>query len=111
MNLYILDTDHVTLHQHNHPQVIVRLKLLTKEQIVTTAITVEEQMRGRLAQVGQAGSNLPLGYNLLVTTTEYFCGLTILPFDSEAERMKASGSYAGNVTSWQEMTHLDCSSP
>ena len=86
MNLYILDTDHVTLHQHNHPQVIVRMKLLAKEQIVTTAITVEEQMRGRLAQFGQAGSNLPLAYNLLVTTTEYFCDLTILPFDSEAER-------------------------
>lgn len=86
MSLYILDTDHVTLHQHNHPQVIAKLQTMTAAELATTVITVEEQMRGRLAQLGQPGVNLPLAYAQLRTTLDYFCGLTILSFEAVAQQ-------------------------
>ena len=86
MSLYILDTDHVTLHQRNYPQVIDRIQNVTLEELATTVITVEEQMRGRLAQLGQTRVNLALAYTQLRTTLDYFCGLTILPFDVVAQQ-------------------------
>jgi len=84
MSRYILDTDHVTLHQRNHPQVIARLQTIAPEAVATTVVTVEEQMRGRLAQLKQGRVDLPLVYDQLQATVAYFCNLTILPFDAEA---------------------------
>jgi tRNA(fMet)-specific endonuclease VapC len=86
MSFYILDTDHVTLHQRNHPQVIVRVQRVASEGLATTIVTVEEQMRGRLAQLRQPKANLPPIYNQLRATVDYFCGLTILSFDTEAQQ-------------------------
>lgn len=86
MNLYILDTDHVSLHQRHYPQVIARIQSITSEELATTIVTVEEQMRGRLAQLGQSGINLALVYTQLRFTLDYFCGLTILPFDVVAQQ-------------------------
>jgi tRNA(fMet)-specific endonuclease VapC len=51
MSLYILDTDHVTLHQRNHPLIIARLQRVASAELATTIVTVEEQMRGRLGQL------------------------------------------------------------
>lgn len=53
MSLYILDTDHMTLHQHDHPQVVAKLQAYAPEEVAITVVTVEEQMRGRLAQIGR----------------------------------------------------------
>jgi tRNA(fMet)-specific endonuclease VapC len=47
---------------------------------------VEEQMRGRLAQVGSRNVNIPLAYEQLRATVAYFCDLSILPFDNAAQR-------------------------
>lgn len=54
MTLYILDTDHVSLFQREHPQVVVRIRETLPEQLAVTIITVEEQLRGRLAQIRRA---------------------------------------------------------
>ncbi len=62
------------------------MRAFALEEVATTAITVEEQMRGRLAQLGQAGISLTLAYELLCATADYFCGLTILTFDSVAQQ-------------------------
>lgn len=86
MSLYILDTDHVSLHQRNHPRLIAKLHTFTPGEVTITAVTLEEQMRGRLAQIGQSGTNLTLAYALLSVTVDYFCGLTILPFDDVAHQ-------------------------
>jgi tRNA(fMet)-specific endonuclease VapC len=51
--IYILDTDHLSLYGRNHPILIPKL-LAAKIQLTTTAINVEEQLRGRLAQVAEA---------------------------------------------------------
>ncbi|GEM_PF-1883573 len=69
MTLYILDTDHLSLYGRNHPQVIERLRT-NQVQLTTTAINVEEQLRGRLAQVAQAreGAALSNAYEQLINT-------------------------------------------
>ena len=51
MSLWILDTDHISLLQRNHPNVKQRLLLIDPNKIFVTVITFEEQMRGRLNQV------------------------------------------------------------
>lgn len=86
MSLYILDTDHVTLHQHNHPCVIARIQTCAIEELAITVVTVEEQMRGRLAQLGRPRVNLTVTYDQLRATADYFCGLSILPFDEAAQQ-------------------------
>ena len=48
MTVYILDTDHLSLYGRNHPALIDRLQANTVN-LTTTAINVEEQLRGRLA--------------------------------------------------------------
>ena len=53
MTIYVLDTDHLSLYGRNHPTVIAKLSA-AKAQLTTTAINVEEQLRGRLAQIAEA---------------------------------------------------------
>ena len=86
MSLYILDTDHVTLHQHDHPQVVARTRTCAPNELAITVVTVEEQMRGRLARIGRSGVDLTVAYDQLRATADYFCDLIILPFDAEAQR-------------------------
>lgn len=86
MNLYVLDTDHVTLHQHDHPQVVARVQACTPDELAITVVTVEEQMRGRLAQIGRPGVDLAVAYDQLGARADYFCDLTVLPFDAEAHQ-------------------------
>ena len=86
MTLYILDTDHVSLHQRGDQTVLARLQSRTDDTVCVTIITVEEQMRGRLAQLGQAGVSLPFVYNLLQATSSYFCNIPVLPFDALAQQ-------------------------
>jgi tRNA(fMet)-specific endonuclease VapC len=52
--LYILDTDHITLLQRNHPRVIARFASLPPEVVAVTVVSAMEQMRGRLAQIHRA---------------------------------------------------------
>ena len=56
MILYSLDTDHLSLILRGNPKIRERLAAIPPEQIAITVITVEEQLRGRLAQVSKARS-------------------------------------------------------
>ena len=42
MSLYILDTDHVSLFQRQHPQVVRRVQNTPANQLAVTIITFEE---------------------------------------------------------------------
>ena len=86
MSFYILDTDHVSLHQRKHPQVTTRIENCSADELAVTVVTVGEQMRGRLAQLGQRKVDLGAAYDLLRSTTEYFCSMNILPFDAAAQQ-------------------------
>ena len=86
MNLWILDTDHISLLQRNHPNVKQRLTSIDPNKIFVTVITFEEQMRGRLNQVKQAKSqeSLIAAYNALRETIEDYKRLNLLDFDKDA---------------------------
>src|SRR5262245_6537928 len=87
MSLFIVDTDHVSLHQRKEPLVTARIENCPAEELAVTVVTVGEQMRGRLAKLGQRKIDLIAAYELLRTTAEYFCGLRILPFDVIAQQL------------------------
>jgi len=53
---YVLDTDHVTLHFRGHSQLGQKSALNPPDEIATTTITAEEQLRGRLAQIKKAST-------------------------------------------------------
>jgi tRNA(fMet)-specific endonuclease VapC len=46
MNLYVLDTDILSLYQRAHPIVCGRVERHTLEELAVTIITVEEQLSG-----------------------------------------------------------------
>ena len=54
MSVYVLDTDHFSLHLRGHQQVRKRLAFIAPNQVAITIITAEEHLRGRLAQVNKA---------------------------------------------------------
>jgi tRNA(fMet)-specific endonuclease VapC len=53
MNGYLLDTDHVSLLEHGHPQVTLRSRAVPAEQHFVSPTTIEEIFRGRLKTLSQ----------------------------------------------------------
>ena len=87
MSKYILDTDHVTLFQHNHPKITQRAKTLGGSNIFVTTVTLEEQFRGRLAAIARVANKpqkLAIAYENLRRTLVYFCNVNLLDFDDAA---------------------------
>jgi tRNA(fMet)-specific endonuclease VapC len=84
---YILDTDHLSLAQRRHPQVIARILSTPKDEIAITIITVEEQIRGRFAEIRrhQSGKDCVIAYQQLRQTLDNLLGVSILDFDPAAE--------------------------
>lgn len=82
MTLYILDTDHVSLSQREHPLVLQRMAMAGRNRLATTIITVEEQISGRFAVIKRAatGEKLIWAYQDLEYTLGYFTTLTVLSF-------------------------------
>jgi tRNA(fMet)-specific endonuclease VapC len=86
MTLYILDPDHLSLYGRNHPSLIDRLQV-DSVNLTTTAINVEEQLRGRLAQVAEAkvGISSTNAYRWLSETVKLLADFEILHFTAEAQ--------------------------
>jgi tRNA(fMet)-specific endonuclease VapC len=89
--LWILDTDHVSLFQRNHPFVREYAAKTPASEIFVTIITVEEQLRGRLNRVRRAVSaeSLESAYTALQNTVQFFNSVQVLRFDR-----RASSQYA-----------------
>ena len=86
MSLYILDTDHLSLHQRNPHIFLSRLQQLTPDELAITVVTAEEQLRGRLAQIKKAASDTASieAYRWLRTTIFWLGRYRILDFDEPA---------------------------
>jgi len=86
--LRILDTDTLSLVQRDDPAVVNRLKALPPKQRGITVISVEEQMRGRLAQIAKAkgGEKLLPAYFLLEQTHRSLCKSQRFAFDVQAQQ-------------------------
>jgi tRNA(fMet)-specific endonuclease VapC len=83
---FILDTDHISLYRRGHPVVRARIAAIPSDRIGVAIISVEEQIRGRLAQVQRAQSQaeMVMAYSLLQSTLAYFTQIQVLPFDGPA---------------------------
>lgn len=52
--MFVLDTDHASLYQQEHPAIGARLRLLSAQQLAITVVSYEEQISGRLAVINRA---------------------------------------------------------
>lgn len=87
MSRYILDTDHVTLFQHNHLGIVQRARDIGGSNMFVTTVTLEEQLRGRLAGISRAATkpeHLAVAYKNLRRTLLYFCSVNLLDFNDAA---------------------------
>ncbi len=82
---YLLDTDHISLAQRKHPQVMAKILAIPAEQLMVSIVTVQEQMRGRLAQVQEAKSvtELSFAYKLLHQTISFYNTIAIADFNDQ----------------------------
>lgn len=86
MTLYLLDTDHISLAQHQHPQIAAKILVTSPEQLAVSIVTVQEQMQGRLAQVNAVRKTTELlpAYRLLHEAVTFFQTIRIIDFDKQA---------------------------
>ncbi|HAO11508.1 MAG TPA: nucleic acid-binding protein [Planktothrix sp. UBA8407] len=86
MSLWVLDTDHISLFQRQHPQVLARLSNINIEHRAVTIITLEEQVRGRLDMIGRVKSvdGFVQAYINLWETVKFFQNIHVLDFDQQA---------------------------
>ena len=86
MSLWVLDTDHLTLFQNDHPRVKQRVEQMNSEEITITVITAEEQMRGWLNAIKKyyQSDRLIWAYKGLRDGLEFFKKVNLLEFDQTA---------------------------
>jgi tRNA(fMet)-specific endonuclease VapC len=91
MKIHIFDTDHLSLYGRANPSLIARLQE-TKLKLMITVINVEEQLRGRLAQISEIKEeeNKPSAYQLLTNTILLLSEFDVLQYDDEAREIYQS---------------------
>ena len=89
--MLILDTDTVTVlvdtRDSLYGRLTTRLSQPDAADRAITAVTVQEQMRGRLADVHRArrAADVLEAYSSLLRTFECLKGLPVLPYDTDAQ--------------------------
>ncbi len=89
MPLYVLDTDHISLFQRGHAEVVGRVNRTSADEIAVSIISYEEQLRGRLDIVRKSSDarHLVIAYLRLREMHELFCAIHILDFDASGSRI------------------------
>lgn len=87
--MYLLDTDHLSVLDRggvNAQYLIQRLASIGSEQVVTSIISYEEQMRGWLSYIAKAQTDEQQveAYSQLKRQLENYCIIPILEFDKQA---------------------------
>jgi tRNA(fMet)-specific endonuclease VapC len=86
--VFIFDTDAITHDQNAHPVLRAKVNSTPQAQLFTTSVTVEEQLRGRLAYINkyrQAPAKAAQGHVALIQTIYYFSTWNILAFSEAAD--------------------------
>jgi len=86
--LFILDTDAITDDQNAHPILSAKVRNIPREQLFTTSVTVEEQLKGRLAYINRHRNNprrSAQGHTALIQTVYYFSRWNILSYSEDAD--------------------------
>ena len=89
MTLFVLDTDHLSLYQRYFEPLLSKLLSHPPDELAITIVTVEEQLRGRLAQIRKAmtATHLNECYRWLGETVDQLARLPVLYFDDKAATM------------------------
>ena len=89
MTLFILDTDHLSLYQRDVEPLVSKLLSHPPIELAITIVTVEEQLRGRLAQIRKAttAAHLSECYHWLGETVDQLARLPVVYFDDKAATM------------------------
>ena len=103
--MLVLDTDHLTaLGYLAAPGLLLRDRLQNSgQEVVTTAITVDEQLSGLLAVVHHRTNpeSQIFPYAELIERIEFIAGFVILPWDSDSVQrfctFKAQGNRCGTM--------------
>jgi tRNA(fMet)-specific endonuclease VapC len=103
----LLDTDHINVLKYpDHPRFVsltTQLNTAADQDIATTVITVEEQMRGWLAWINRADDvrrQVP-AYQELLRLFDFFARWHVVPFDGQAasvfQRLRAQRIRIGTM--------------
>jgi len=84
--LFILDSDHLSLHQRGHEPLKTHLLQVPSKQIAITIISVEELIRGRFAQIHKATKPdyRVRAYYWLSRTFSFLNGFNVIEYDAQA---------------------------
>jgi tRNA(fMet)-specific endonuclease VapC len=84
---YLFDTDHLTLFQQGHMPVARRLTSHPPDAVGISVVTIEESLRGRLAQLARArdGPARMKQYSLLEQSIRLFVQFPVVSFGQAAE--------------------------
>jgi tRNA(fMet)-specific endonuclease VapC len=87
--MIVLDTDHISVLQHESPAAVElrrRILQVTDDDVVTTVVTYEEQMRSWLGRIGQTRDvrNQVAFYERLAHMADFFGEWTLMPFTDAA---------------------------
>lgn len=83
---YVLDTDHVSLLQRGHPQVVAHLARVDLASRAVTVVTVAAQVQGRLAIIRRATAEAAAAraFERLQETIAFYLAVKVLPYDAPA---------------------------
>jgi len=86
VTLFILDTDHLSLYQRDVEPLVSKLLSHPPIELAITIVTVEEQLRGRLAQIRKAttAAHLSERYRWLGETVDQLARLPVVYVDDKA---------------------------
>ncbi len=81
MSLYLLDTDHLSLYQTGHPQVVRKILLHLTDRLAIAITTVEEQWSGWQRALHQARDDARRAEvsRRMARTVESWAGWLVLP--------------------------------
>lgn len=89
VEMYILDTDHLSLIQRggrSGQQILSRVAHLRKDELFVTVISYEEQVKGwfKVLSAAKRRDETAFGYLGLQQMTQDYCAIAMLPFDMPA---------------------------
>lgn len=88
MSLFLLDTDHLTLYQMGHPQLLQNLAQHLTDHLAISVISVEEQLTGWQRALHQAKDDARREqvYKRMARTVEFLAGWLVLPLSQASRR-------------------------
>lgn len=86
MSLFLLDTDHLTLYQMGHPQVLQNVARRLTDQLAISVISVEEQLTGWQTALRQAKDDTRREqvYRRMALTVEALADWHVVPLSRAA---------------------------